>query len=475
MELVYASATELLGRLRAGELSAHELTTALIARIEALNPRLNAVVATRFEAALAEARAADAARARRAPVGALHGLPMTIKDTIEVTGLPTTCGAPALRDYRPAEDAEAVRRLRQAGAIVLGKTNVPLFGGDLQTFNEVYGETRNPWAAERTPGGSSGGAAAALAAGMVPAEIGSDLCGSLRIPPHSCGICGFKPSYGAVSQRGSLLGGPGSLLEPDLCVVGPLARFADDLQLLFEVLRARRAPAADAIDTGRLRVAAWLEAPICPLGAGVREVLETALDALSSNGVRIDPAARPAFAAEKYFETHCALMYAAMSITVPDDIYDYFRRRAASARPGGATPTDELAAGLTQTHRDWLRASEAGARLRRVWADFFRDHDLLLCPVAPTTAAPLDQRRLDQRYLAIDGVEYPYLQHLFWVMLASTGHLPAAVVPAGIAADGLPVGLQIIGPAGADDRVLACARRVEQVLGGFRPPAALAA
>ncbi len=474
MALVYESASALLGRLRAGELSSRELTAALIARIEALNPGLNAVVATRFEAALEEARAADEGRARGGSMGALHGLPMTIKDTIEVTGLPTTCGAPALRDYRPAGDAEAVRRLRRAGAIVLGKTNVPLFGGDLQTFNEVYGETRNPWAADRTPGGSSGGAAAALAAGMVPAELGSDLCGSLRIPSHSCGVCGFKPSYGAVSQRGSLLGGPGSLVEPDLCVVGPLARSAEDLRLLFDLLRKRAVPGPGAEDAGRLRVAAWLDAPICPLGADVRAVLDAALAGLAASGMRIDGAARPLFDDNRYFATHCALMYGAMSVTVPEEIFDYFRRRAAQARPGAMAPSDELAAGLTQTHRDWLHASEAGAQLRRAWAVFFADHDLLLCPVAPTTAAPLDQRRLDQRGLAIDGVEYPYLQHLFWVMLASTGHLPAAVVPAGIAADGLPVGLQIIGPEGADDRVLACAQRVETVLGGFRPPPALA-
>ena len=197
-ELSYRSASECLALLRSGEVCSLELVDSCIARIEALNADVNAVVAKDYERARESARAADAARSKGEDLGALHGLPMTIKDSLETAGLVTTSGAPALRHHVPAKDAVAVRRALDAGAIILGKTNLPMYAGDWQTFNTVYGRTNNPWDVTRTAGGSSGGSAASVAAGFVPLEIGSDIAGSIQTPANYCGVYGHKPSHGIV-------------------------------------------------------------------------------------------------------------------------------------------------------------------------------------------------------------------------------------------------------------------------------------
>ena len=220
----YRSATDLVRALRARELSAAELLEHFAERCARVNPALNAVVATSFEAARAQARAADAALARGDAPGALAGLPVTVKDAIEVAGMPTTCGAPELAKHVPERHADSAQRLADAGAVIFGKTNTPIYAGDFQTYNEVYGTTNNPWDPARTTGGSSGGSAAALAAGLTPLDLGSDIGGSIRNPAHFCGVYGHKPSYGIVSHRGHIPGPPGQLAPTDLGVLGPLAR-----------------------------------------------------------------------------------------------------------------------------------------------------------------------------------------------------------------------------------------------------------
>ena len=240
----YWSAAECVSALRRGDVKAVELVDEAIARIEALNPRLNIVVATDFERARSKALAADAALAASESVGPLHGLPITVKDSFETADLVTTCGSPELRDHVPDASAVAVQRLTEAGAIVLGKTNLPLFASDFQSYNDVYGLTRNPWDPERTVGGSSGGAAAALAAGLVPLEIGSDIAGSIRIPAHFCGVYGHKSSHGIIPLRGHLLGPPGTLATPDLLVAGPMALTAGPQPCAAGVGRCRHAELA---------------------------------------------------------------------------------------------------------------------------------------------------------------------------------------------------------------------------------------
>jgi amidase len=477
---VFASACELLAGLRAGRLSSEELVTAAITRAREVNPRLNAVVALDEAGALTRARVADRTARAGEATGRLHGLPMTVKDCFEVAGLPAVNGAAELRDHRPRRHALAVQRLVDAGAIIIGKTNTPLYSLDLQTFNEVYGVTRNPWDSDRTPGGSSGGAAVALATGITSLEIGTDLAGSLRIPAHASGVCSLKPSFGLVPTAGVLSTVPGRLRAADLVVAGPMARTVADLQLLFGLLAGTggRDAAAWRLELppprapGKaLRVAAWLDEATCPVAPAVAGVLESACRRLAGAGVAVDTGARPAFVPAEYFQTFLRLMYGEMSAGFPESIFRAFA--AAARRHAGDdawTPLTVMPGAVAQSHRDWLAASEQRERYRAAWDDFFARWDVLIAPVAPTTALAHDYRPFEERTISLGGREYAYMQQSFWCGLATLAYLPAAVVPVGLAADGLPVGLQIIGPYLGDETVLEFAGLVEKALGGFRRP-----
>ncbi|MGH6915918.1 MAG: amidase family protein, partial [Geminicoccales bacterium] len=233
-ELAFETALGLAARLRAREVGCLELLEHHLARIERFNPELNAIVVLDLERARARAREADRALDRGDVFGPLHGLPMTVKEAIDVAGLPTTWGAPEHKHNRPERNALLVERLMEAGAIVFGKTNVPFRLTDWQTYNPIYGTTNNPFDTSRAPGGSSGGSAAALAAGLVPLEVGSDSGGSIRDPAHFCGIFGHKPSYGVVPQEGHWM--PGAIAPPDLNVCGPMARSAEDLAAALAIM-----------------------------------------------------------------------------------------------------------------------------------------------------------------------------------------------------------------------------------------------
>ncbi len=476
------SAVDLLAALAAGRLTSEALVQRALARIGEINPRFNAIVAVDAAAALAQARAADDLRRAGGTLGPLHGLPMTVKDCFEVAGFTAVNGAPGLRDYRPVQTAPAVQRLIDAGVIILGKSNVPLYSLDVQTFNEVFGTTRNPWDPERTPGGSSGGAVVALATGVVPLEIGSDLAGSLRNPAHSTGVCGLKPGYGVVPTTGILSPRRGERRRPDLVVAGPLARRVADLRLALDVMAgpdARDAagwrlalPPARA-PARQLRVAAWLDDTNCPVDPGAGAVLAGAVAALRTAGVVVDEGARPAFDPAAHFHTFFRLMYGEMGGSFPDHLYRGFAAAARRADPAAAwTPLNAMPGAVTQSHREWLRACEDREAYRLAWDRFFGSYDVLLTPVSPVVALPHDHRPFEARSLQLGGREYAYMQQSFWCSLATVAGLPAAVVPAGLTADGLPVGLQLIGPCLGEYTVLELAALVEATSGGFRPPPA---
>ncbi|MCC7256821.1 MAG: amidase [Gammaproteobacteria bacterium] len=478
-DATYAPAVELIGALRAGTTTSTELVRRALARCEAVNPRFNAVIALDAGAALGRAAELDRLAAAGGSAGPLHGLPITVKDCFEVAGLPASNGVPAWRDHRPAHHAEAVRRLVNAGAVVIGKTNVPAYSLDLQTDNELHGRTRNPWDPERTPGGSSGGAAVALATGIVAAEIGSDLAGSLRIPAHFTGVCSLKPSAGVVPTQGLMAPTPGMLRVPDLTSVGPMARTVADLGLLLEVLagpapadaRAWRLalPAARA-PAHALRVAVWLDEALCPVDASVAAVLEAACASLARAGVMVDRQARPAIEPEACFRSFLELMYAEMSGGYPESLMRAFA--VAARRPPGEdwTPLTIMPGAVVQSHRDWLVSSEQRACLCLPWTEFFERYDVLLAPVAPTVASAHDEREFAARTVRLGGVDRAFMQQSFWCALATLAGLPAAVVPVGRDPAGLPVGLQIIGPRLEDRTVLECAAFIERLSGGFRPP-----
>jgi amidase len=473
-ELVDRSATELAALIRSRQLSSIELTTAYLDRIAEVNPQLNAVVTLDADRALAAAGAADDATTRGLGTGPLHGIPMTIKDTFETAGMRTTAGAPELADHVPARDALAVERLRAAGAVVLGKTNVPPFAMDWQAANPIFGTTLNPSDPARTPGGSSGGAAAAVASGMTALELGSDIRGSIRVPAHFCGVFGLKPTAGIVPTRGHIPGPPGTLAEPDLAAVGPLARSVDDLALALDVLAgpdAERAkawrlelPGSRADHLAGYRMAAWLDDAVCPVDSEVLEVLTQTIAALTAAGGKVDAEARPLDLAEAkpVFES---LFHAAVSAGHPQPVFDELCAVAA------AHPEAQAARDVTQRVRDWHATHEHRLQLGVRWADFFTRHDVLLCPVAPVAAFPHDDTSdVAARTITVNGEERPYSDLSPWVGLAGAAHLPAAVVPVGRTQSGLPVGVQIVGPHLEDRTVIDVARHIAAVVGADTRP-----
>lgn len=474
------SATRLLQGLESGAFSSLELVQELLARIARRNPTLNAVVTLDAEHALAQAAAADAERSRGHRRGPLHGLPMTIKDTYATAGLRTTAGSADYTDHVPGDDAVAVARLRAAGAIILGKTNTAELAGDLQCDNPLFGTTNNPWDARCTSGGSSGGSAAALAAGLSPLELGSDIGGSIRLPAHFCGVCGHKPSHGLIPMRGHIPGPPGALARTDLAVAGPLARSVEDLALALDVLAGPDEPESRAWSLalpepgpcrpGDWRIAVWSEQSGFPLADGVRGCLDGIVEALRSAGVAVDPSARPAgidlAAAHELFYS---LLAAAMSRGLTQA-----EMRDARKLPG-RSPADpdrvRFYRAAAMSHRRWQRLNEQRLQLAARWQAFFQDWDVLLCPVAPVTAFAhdLEQPPLD-RMVSIDGTARPYSDLSLWCGLAGLPYLPATVVPVGLDDAGLPVGVQVVGPRFGDRLTLAAAELIEGISGGFVAP-----
>ena len=478
--LHFQTATELVGRLRAGELSASELLEHQIARIEALDGQLNAVVARDFERAREKARAADAELAAGGSDKPLLGLPVTLKDVFETEGLVTTCGAPELAAHVPTRNADVVQRFADAGAIVIGKTNVPLWAGDCQSFNEVYGTTNNPWDVARSPGGSSGGAAASLAAGFTPLEIGSDIGGSIRNPSHFCGVFGHKPTWGVISDRGHIPGPPGQLGETDLNAVGPMARSAADLALGLDVLVGPRdlgasgerggwrldLPAARASSPAGLRVAAWLDDAFSPVDGDCRGVLEATADRLEREGAKVDRTARPEFDFTHAYETYLMMLLPVIAAGFPKELIDGMQSAAAGLGDDRSMPALQIR-GSVLSHRDWIHHDEARQQIAAAWRRFFLDFDLLLLPVHPRAAFPHDQRpSFHDRTLTVNGREEPYLDFLKWVSLPTLVGLPSTVAPVGRTPEGLPVGVQIVGARFEDRSTVEAA----SWLGEFTPP-----
>lgn len=479
-DLEYRSASELVAALRRREVGSVELLDHHLERIDRLNSGLNAVVTLDVDRARAEATAADAAIAAGDTLGALHGLPMTIKDCIATAGMRTTAGAPEFAGYVPEADAVAVARLRAAGAIVFGKTNLPAWAGDCQTYNDIFGTTNNPWDVERTPGGSSGGAAAAVAAGLTPLELGSDLGGSIRIPVHFCGVYGLKPTWGIIPTQGHIPPPPGVLSELDVGVVGPIARSAEDLELALGVLAGAdtaraigwrlELPPPRAGALGEYRVAASLDDPYCPIGAEVQAVQRVAVDALVSAGVSIDESARPP-SLEEGHDVAQRLIQGGMSHAIPRDEFDRLRAVAASRPSDDDAPASRWARNITQLARELNLVIEQRAHLAMAWAEFFHRYDVLLCPVMLTPAFVHDQSPdVDARTIDVDGAPRPYSDQFAWLQAIGVVQLPVVTAPIGRTPAGLPVGIQVVAPYLEDRTAIDFARRMAEVVGGYVAP-----
>ena len=456
-ETLLQPAVDAAGMLRRGEVSSRELTEMLFARIDAVNPELNAVAEVRRDAALRQAAAADEAIARGDDVGPLHGVPMTIKDSFNVAGLHTTWGNPAFKDYVADWDATVVQRLERAGAIIVGKTNVAFMLADFaQTANEVYGVTRNPWDTARTPGGSTGGAAAALSAGMTFLEYGTDLVGSIRIPASFCGVYGLKPSAGIVPLTGFQPPGPpaGPSDMMYMTAVGPLGRSARDLRTALRVTAGPEDPRAKAYlwtlappRRTRLedfRVGVVLDHGQAPVSAEVGALMSDAVDALARAGAAVaegwPDGLDPAQSSES-FGFHVQLFFAFQ-------------------QPGAEVPA------LSQVIEHENRRMAA----RAAWQRYFSEIDVFLCPVNFTPAFPHDSRPFDERTITTPEGERPYDSQPFWIAHASLPGLPAVAAPIGRTPGGLPVGTQVLGPLYEDDTAITFAELLGDVVGGYEPP-----
>ena len=474
------SASNLRAALHRREFSAQDLLGATLAAIDRHNPVLNAIV--QMDAASAWRAAADSdARIRRGEARPLEGLPVTIKDCFEVAGLVTSVGAPALQNYVPKEDASAVSRLRRAGAIVLGKTNVPLLTGDFQTYNNIYGTTKNPWNLEFSPGGSSGGAAAAIATGMSALEIGSDLAGSIRWPAHCCGVFGLKTTWNIIATYGHIPPMPDMRLErnPELLVAGPLARSAADLALALDVLAGPRDPAmpaqllppAQKTSPKGLRVALWLDEPFAPVDAKVADAVRKAALMLEKAGAIVEPAARPAFSFEEAWEVSAVLVHALIGIGLPEIVRERLAAKDRDFLLGDLSHRALQARGMRLASLDFLDIQARRQQLHEAWARFFEDFDVVLCPPAPTGAIRHDQRPDPHaRFLEVNGTQRPYFDLMLWACLATGAGLPAAVAPVMLGEDGLPRGVQIIAASLEDRTAIACAAMLETLGSEFKAP-----
>ena len=410
---------------------------------------------------------------------------MTVKEAFNVAGLPTTWGDPKFRDWQPGFDALVVRRLKAAGAVILGKTNVPLMLEDWQSYNEIYGTTNNPWDLARTPGGSSGGAAAALAAGFVALELGSDIGGSLRCPAHFCGVFAHKPSLDLVPMHGA---GPPHVpdvpIRNGLAVAGPMARSTADLALEFDVLAGPdettegvgyklALPPARHQDLKSFRVLVVDNHPLCPTAASVHTALDHLADQLAGAGAHVSRVSPLLPDLAKMARLHVELNAAFRGADFPADVYQRLEGGAKNL-PADA---DDLGAvwlrSVTISHRDWIRATRRQIGLRQQARELFKSFDVVMCPPMPTPAFPHDHLKdLGKRHLDIDGKQVPYVHQIVWASMATVLGLPATVAPIGHSEEGLPIGVQIIGPYLEDRTTIAFAGLIEREFGGFVPPPA---
>jgi amidase len=476
-DFTFSNAVDLARLVRQREVSAVELTEHYIARIERLDGELNAVVVRDFARARAAARAADARLAAGEPVGALHGVPMTIKESYDIAGLPTTWGVPLMKDNVATSDAEVVVRLKRAGALFLGKTNVPFSLGDFQSYNEIYGVTRNPWDHGRTPGGSSGGSAAALAAGLCALECGSDIGGSIRNPAHYCGVYGHKPTWSVVPPQGHAL--PGMVAGPDIAVCGPLARSAEDLAVALDVLAGPepldaagwqlRLPPAKTSLAG-LRVALWPTDPYAPVDSEIADRVVRVGETLARLGATVSDTARPDFDVEQACITYLNLLNSVIGAGFPEPERQRLREAAAASDPADRSFHTVSIRGLVLDHRDWLISHHQRERLRYAWRDFFAQWDVLLCPQSATVAFPHDHAPFHERAVVVNGERQDYFRQLFWAGLVTAPYLPSTVFPTGPSRDGLPIGVQAVGAEYHDRATIEVTRLLARELGGFVVP-----
>ena len=478
--MIFDSAHEILEKIKQGEVSSLEVLESFLAQVEKVNPKINAIVALDIERAKEKAKEADNKISLKSKLGPLHGLPMTIKDAFEVEGIVSTGGNPAWKDNIPKRNAEAVQRLVDAGAIIFGKTNVPFLSSDLQSFNKIYGTTNNPWDLERTPGGSSGGSAAALAAGMTPLELGSDIGGSIRVPAHFCGLYGHKPSYNIISEVGHMPPPPGSILTGNgLSVAGPLARSPEDLEIALDVLVAAqeqdsqawkvKLPKARTKKIKELKIAVWPDEPYAEADDEITSLIKDTAEDLRHAGAKVETVDLP-ISFKEIDKIYSLLLNPLMLAGSPKETFETLAKLNESLDPNDVSELAKVARGSVLKHADWVLVNAIRQNMRQKWREFFNKFDVILCPTCITPAFKHNHNPVHERKLTINGKDDEYLRATLWAGPAVSAGLPSTNVPIGMSSNNLPISMQITGPYLEDKTCLEVAKVVRNLRGGFKIP-----
>ena len=482
-KLTRLTATELLAKIRAREVTALEALEAHNVQVKEVNPAINALVEFQWGVARDRAKALDAMAAHGEWAGPLHGLPMSVKEGFDVFDLHTTVGDPRLKNNVAKANATAVQRLVDAGAVVFAKSNVPLYMSDLQAFNAVYGSTKNPWDVTRTSGGSSGGAAAALASGMTPLELGSDLAGSIRTPAHFCGVYGHRSTFDLVPVQGHFIGGR-TRTGLEFTVAGPMARCVEDLKLGLSVLAGPvtwtgtslplQLPPAPQKPLAEWRVGVWFDDAAAPLDGAMQSVLASAVAKLKLAGCQIVQGPPAGLSLAEIYPLYFKLMAASVGGGVPEKVYAQAEKGARLSRFLGSSINSLLgyAKSMTMSHREWCGLQEELGHMRAKMAQAFKAADVWLMPCTQTSAPPHTTHKIEfyKRQIVVNGKNQPYADQMKWPAPAALLGLPATAVPVGFTDAKLPVGLQVVGPEYGDLTTLAFAQLMEPVTGGFVAP-----
>jgi len=477
-EVAFASAKKLASLIRRRKIGCVELLDLYLKRVARLNPKINAIVVLDDKRARERARKADRDAAKKDWWGPLHGLPMTVKESFDVEGLPTTWGRADMKANIAARHALSVHRLMGAGAVIFGKTNVPVMLADWQTFNPVYGTTGNPWDVSRVPGGSSGGAGAALAAGLTGLELGSDIGASIRNPAHYCGVFGHKPTFELCPIHGHNL--PPNLSIRDMMVIGPLARSADDLEIALGIIGQPDEMASRGVKIAlakpnssvkKMKIAVLANAANAEVDQSVQAAVLAAAKCFADSGAIVSDTARPDIDLLEAHKTFIHLVRGATSTALTDEQFQSHRELAAKFAPGDDSYPAWMARANSMSHRDWHGWNEKREQMRLKWAEFFRDWDLLLCPAAATAAFPHNHKgERWERMIMVNGKPQPSTTQLFWAGYPGLAWLPSSVAPAGFTEQRLPVGVQIVGPQYGDLVTIAAAKFLEREFQPFVAP-----
>lgn len=481
-DLDFADALSAAAAIKAKQVSSLELTRRMFARIDRYNPKLNAFTYQIRDQAQAQARAADAVLLRGDQVGPFHGVPICVKESFGVKGEPDTWGIVALKGSKAPANSAVVQRLLDSGAVLLGGTNVPLNLMDWQSFNDIYGTTNNPWDLTRTPGGSSGGSAAALAAGLSYLSAGSDIGGSLRVPASFCGIYSHKPTLDLVSLSGQEPGGAPGLpgFSTGLAVAGPMARSARDLMAALRVLggpqgNTRKAwswtlPSPRKRALKEFRVGYVLDSPLASPTSEVRPALDHTLSVLERTGAQLRPGWPRGYDLDDAFNTYSFLLSAFLFSTESKDAQESDRKKYLE------NPRNPFAAGALGSYADWQQQHFRQLSFRASWQEYFQEIDVFLMPCTFTVAFPHNHTGdLNSRILDTSDGKRPYLQLLPWMVTATLTGCPATAVPIGQSSSGLPVGIQIMGPFWEDATPIEFAALLSDEIGAFTAPSGYSA